>query len=389
MRDATRLIHGQASWEFRSDTVELAITQTGGMIALVSFFADSDRPIRPYYVAPWAEEGLEIDVPVLVPLRGDFFCMPFGANATTDGRYTVHGETATRAWTLVELSEQSGAAHLTLEMQVSSPESRVTKDVWLRPGEPVIYTQHRIEGGSEKVPLGHHATLAPPPAGKYRISTSRFTFGLTAPRPEGAMVNDEYFALPPLAEFNQLEKVPTIWKSPPTLDYGVFPGVSGFCDVLSLNADPVLKYGWTAAVAEEAGYLWFSIKDARVLPTTLMWVEDGGRRGAPWLGRNQCIGLEEVCGFLAEGLPAAAESNLVNQHGIPTAIQLHPDQPTVVNYLQGVLRVRPGFGTVTDIQMTSDRIVIRGSNGEKVSTPAAGEFVLTGKIPTGQESTAR
>ena len=25
-------------------------------------------------------DGLEIDEPVLVPLRGDFFCMPFGAN---------------------------------------------------------------------------------------------------------------------------------------------------------------------------------------------------------------------------------------------------------------------------------------------------------------------
>lgn len=386
---ATQLIHGQASWKLGSDTVKLAVTRTGGMIAPVSFFIGSESPVRPYYVAPWAEEGLEVGVPVLGPLRGDFFCMPFGGNARAADRYTVHGETATRPWSFVELSEESGAAHLTLEMQVSSPKSRVTKDVWLRPGEPVIYTQHRIEGGSEKVPLGHHATLAPPPTGRYRISTSRFTFGLTAPRPEGPMVNDEYFALPPLAEFNQLDKVPTIWKSTPTLDYSIFPGTPGFTDILSLNADLALQYSWTAAVAEEAGYLWFSIKDPGVLPTTVMWVENGGRRGAPWLGRNQCIGLEEVCGFLAEGLPTAAESNLVNQHGIPTAIQLHPDQPTVVNYLQGVLRVKPGFGMVTDIQVKSDRIVIRGSNNAEVSTPAAGEFVLTGKIPTGQESTTR
>ena len=198
------------------------------------------------------------------------------------------------------------------------------------------------------------------------------------------MVNGEYFALPPLAEFNRLAEIPTIWKSTPTLDYSIFPGVSGFCDVLSLNTDSVPEHGWTAAVAEEAGYLWFSIKDPGVLPTTVMWVENGGRHESPWLGRNQCIGLEEVCSFLAEGLPAAVEPNPVNKRGIPTAIQLDPDQPTVVNYLQGVLRVQPGFGTVTDIQVNSDRIVIRGSNDAEISTPAAGEFVLAGKVPTGQ-----
>ncbi|MEE8441547.1 MAG: hypothetical protein V3S41_07490, partial [Spirochaetia bacterium] len=193
--------------------VDLAITRTGGMMAPVSFFTGSNRPVRPYYVAPWAEEELEADPPVLGPLRGDFFCMPFGANAATGGRYTVHGETATEPWSLVELSEESGAAYLKLELKVSAPASRITKNIWLRAGEPIIYVQHRIEGGSESVPLGHHATLAPPPTGRYRISTSRFSFGLTAPRPGGAMVNDDYFALPPLAEFNRLEEVPTIWKS--------------------------------------------------------------------------------------------------------------------------------------------------------------------------------
>ena len=380
MREATRLIHGQASWELQSDTVELAITRTGGMIAPTSFFAGSERPVQPYYVAPWAEEGLSIDVPVLVPLRGDFFCMPFGANADTAGRYTVHGQTATEIWSLVDLSESSGAAHLTLEMKVSAPESRVTKEIWLRAGEPIIYTQHRIEGGSVAVPLGHHATLAPPVAGKYKISTASSRFGLTAPRPEGAMVNDDYYALPALTEFDRLDNVPTIWKSTPELDYTIFPGVAGFGDVLSLYGDPALAFGWTAAVAEEAGYLWFSIKDTKVLPTTLMWVENVGRRSSPWLGRNQCIGLEEVCGFLAEGLPASAESNPVSERGVQTAIQLHPDRPTIVNYLQGVLRVEPGFGRVDDIQMKSDRIVITGSNGSEVSTTAAGEFVLDGKI---------
>ena len=50
-------------------------------MAPVTFFRDSAQPVRPYYVSPWQEEApSKMPAPVLVSLRGDFFCLPFGGN---------------------------------------------------------------------------------------------------------------------------------------------------------------------------------------------------------------------------------------------------------------------------------------------------------------------
>lgn len=169
MAEKTLMFHGQESWAVRGDTVELAVTRAGGMMAPVTFYPDSNKPIRPYYVSPWAEEGRELDPPVLGPLRGDFFCLPFGANAETGGAYSVHGAPAGQAWTLVSAGETAGAAHIELAMDVPEPAVRITKRLRLRSGEPAVYTQHEIAGGNGAFPLGHHATLAPPPQGRLQI----------------------------------------------------------------------------------------------------------------------------------------------------------------------------------------------------------------------------
>lgn len=380
MSTATRRIRGQDSWVITSDTVELAVTMTGGMMAPVTFYPDSNRPLRPYSIAPWAEEDRETDPPVLGPLRGDFFCLPFGANAGTDGRHTVHGATATKPWTLMASEEQDGSAAIELGMDVADPPLRVTKRLRLRSGEPVVYTQHELAGGDGAFPLGHHATLAPPPSGKLRISTSEIRFGMTSPRADGPMVADEYFALPPLTEFERLDAVPTIWPSPASIDCSVFPRMDGFSDILSVFAADGIRVAWTAALADEAGYLWFSLKDPGLLPATLFWIEERGRRGEPWLGRNRCLGLEEICGYYADGLPIAAQPNTLTRRGIPTAVQLRPDAPTVINTIQGCVRVPPGFTRVRDARVEPDHVVFFGGEGQEVAVQVRSEFILSGTL---------
>src|SRR5918994_1432699 len=75
-------IHGQESFLLRTRSVELAMTATGGMLGPVTFFSDDAVPIRPYAIAPWAEESAPPGTPpVLVSLRGDWFCSAFGENA--------------------------------------------------------------------------------------------------------------------------------------------------------------------------------------------------------------------------------------------------------------------------------------------------------------------
>lgn len=97
-----RCIRGQDSWAFASTTVACCITRAGGHMAPVTFFRDTATPVQPYFISPWqGEPGQRPYEPVLGPLRGDFFCLPFGANPPWRGEaHRIHGETAYRRWRL-------------------------------------------------------------------------------------------------------------------------------------------------------------------------------------------------------------------------------------------------------------------------------------------------
>ena len=74
-------IANQPSWVVASDRVKLAVTALGGHMAPVTFRLAGGRKAQPYFISPWQNEGQKITEPVLVPLRGDFFCMPFGGGS--------------------------------------------------------------------------------------------------------------------------------------------------------------------------------------------------------------------------------------------------------------------------------------------------------------------
>lgn len=81
-----RTIHSQPSWILASDDVEVAVTRQGDHMAPVTYDQKSTTPIQPFHISPWQDEGLK-DLPaaVLSPLRGDFFCLPFGGNCHRAG----------------------------------------------------------------------------------------------------------------------------------------------------------------------------------------------------------------------------------------------------------------------------------------------------------------
>ena len=73
----------QSGWCLSNDKVEVFVTKNGGHMAPVLFCKDSSKSIQPYYISPWQNEHIEVPHPPDTPLgalRGDFFCMPFGAN---------------------------------------------------------------------------------------------------------------------------------------------------------------------------------------------------------------------------------------------------------------------------------------------------------------------
>lgn len=373
----TEPIHGKKAWKVSGESVQFCVTETGGMMAPVEFLFGDGRRVAPYYISPWQEEDLSVDAPVLEALRGDFFCLPFGGpSRVADESFEAHGEPAYSQWSFEELTEGAGAVTLRLAMETTARPGRIEKRIAVRRGSQALYIEHRVEGMAGRVTLGHHATLD---AGRtLLIATSPFRFGITAPAPEAHSVDGEYYALPSLTPFSDLASVPTRWKDPATTDCSVFPNRRGFVDIISVSQRPTSRPAWTTAVCPEGGYLWYSLKDVAVLPSTVMWMENHGRHASPWLGRNCCIGLEEVCAFAAEGLAASIGANPVSDQGIPTTVELDPSRPFTVRNIQGCVAVPEDFGRVVDVDFAPGAVMFRESSGREARAAVDWSFVLGG-----------
>ena len=146
-----------------------------------------------------------------------------------------------------------------------------------------------------------------------------------------------------------------------------------------VSAKPGGDFAWSAAVFSEEGYVWFSLKDPRVLASTVLWHSHGGRHYPPWNGRHRrVLALEEVTSHFHDGLAESAAKNPVNARGIPTAIRLSPRRPTVVNVIMGVAAVPKGFDVVKTIERKDGGILLRGSAGHRVPVPLDWKFLYGG-----------
>jgi hypothetical protein len=383
-----REVHGQPSFVLATPQVELAVTQLGGHLFPVAFYRESGQPARPYYISPWQfEPQTAMPVPVLVPLRGDFFCLPFGGNdeAVGDEKHPPHGETAGSLWQLTGVQRVGKVATLTMTLETQVRAGRVTKELSLVNGQNVIYSRHRIEGFTGRAPLGHHATLAmPDKEGAVRIATSQIRFGMTYPGLFGDPKKREYQSLLPGSRWTDLSKVPVLWKDQPDADLTRLPARTGHCDLVQLFNDPSKNPGspaWTTATFTDEGYVWFSFKDPAVLKSTVFWIENHGRHGHPWNGRNNCLGLEDVTAYFADGLAASTTENLLSKEGIETSLDLKPDRPTVVHYIQGVVKVPAEFDVVQTIEFSPGRATFIAASGQRATAAVHHEFVKTGKLP--------
>ena len=373
---------GQSCWVVASDEVELAITKLGGHMAPVTFFRDSDTPVAPYYISPWQGEKHSYPVPVLAPLRGDFFCLPFGGNgdAYQGESHPPHGETAGSAWSLAGTKRDGSVTKLTLELNTTARAGRVVKELGLVDGQNVIYSRHRIEGFEGKTSFGHHATLAMPDTeGAFKISHSPIRFGLTNPTQFSNPANGEYQQLAIGARFSDLSAVPSIFKGAPDVDCSRLPQRKGYADLLMIfPANTGGKPAWLTAVRADEGWMWFSLKDPMVQTATVFWLENHGRHRLPWFGRNNCVGLEDVTAFFADGLKPSAEANLLSREGIKTAHDIRGG--LTVNYIQGVARLPEGYTETARVEFTRGVATFVSSKGHRVAVPVRHEFLQTGEL---------
>jgi hypothetical protein len=372
-----RKIAGRQSWVLTSDCVEAAVTESGGHLGPVTF-SIGGKKIQPFHIAPWAEEKSSQNLPpILRSLRGDFFCMPFGGNAAPwrGEQHPLHGETANVDWKFAGLKTVAGVTDLKLSCQTTVRSTQVEKLIRLKEGESAVYSRHTVAGGSGPMNFGHHAMLKfPSKSGSGKISTSPIAFGQVYPGQFEDPVQGGYSSLLAGAEFDSLDRVPLAVGG--YADLTRYPVREGFEDLVIVSSRLNTDLAWTAVTFQNEGYVWFALKDPRVLASTVLWCSNGGRHYPPWNGRHRYVfGLEEVTSYFHEGLAESARKNSLSARGIPTVAQLNPKQPLVVNLIMAVATIPKRFGPVTQILPESECAIVHGAGKKRIRVALDSRFL--------------
>ncbi len=133
-------------------------------------------------------------------------------------------------------------------------------------------------------------------------------------------------------------------------------------------SDDSLPFAWTTVTFPKERFVWFALKDPRVLRETVFWITNRGRHYPPWNSRHiGVLGMEEVTSYFHMGLAASAAKNHLSEKGIPTCIQLNPKKPLVVNYIAGVAPIPAGFDRVQSVEAQDGNksIALISASGKK------------------------
>ena len=378
MKAEKKKVAGQLSWRLTSDQVDAWVTVTGGQLAPVTFDRKG-RKIQPYSVSPWAEERLDpANPPLINALRGDFFCMPFGANETPyrGEEHPIHGETANSRWKFENAARNKEYSCLHLSLQTKTRPGRVDKRLFLRPGQNVVYSQHVISDMTGTMDMGHHATLEfPDHPGSGRISTSKLVHRQVYVEPTEDPVQGGYSILKAGATFRDLESVPMITGE--RADLSRYPARRGFEDIAILVNDPKLPLAWTAVTFAKERYVWLALKDPQVLASTLMWMSNGGRHYAPWSSRHvNIMGLEDITAYFHYGLAESARANGLSKKGYRTSHRLSKGKPFTVNYIMAAFPVPAGFDRVAAVEPNSGAgLTLTADSGKTAALPVDLDFL--------------
>jgi hypothetical protein len=358
-------------WSLESDLVRLEVGTEGGF--LEPHFKTSAGMVLPLHVAPWRNEILSVDTPpMLRGLRGDFFCAPFGSSDLIPEETRPHGTTANGIWRLVSQQHLGDDQTLELELEHSVMGARVRKRISLKTGHPVVYQEHIFHGGSGAIPLGHHAMLRTSEPLLLGFSDSIWAgTPPEAPEPDLALGRSslKYPQVISSLGYVQLEQGGTV-------DLRQYPTLERSEDLLMLVANPNMAFAWSAATNQQAGWVWFALKNPRVLHSTVLWLSNGGRNYAPFSGRHTgVIGIEEVTAYFHLGHHASVEPNPLSDRGIVTSLELQPDRDLSVRYVFGLAEIPRDFEHVIDIRATSDGIVLEDAEGRTAHAVVNLDFI--------------
>jgi hypothetical protein len=365
----TETIHGAPSWHIGTADVDAWVTVAGAQLAPVEF-RHGDRVARPYSLAPWLPDERANDPALLDALRGDFLCLPFGPQP--DG--PPHGEAANRSWDLRSIDDTS----LTVAIDADDIGAHIERTVSLRPGQAAVYQHTRISGLDGAFSYGMHPILdfSSLPIGCARIGTSPMRWCSVSPGLFSDPARGEHQILSGGAVFDRLSAVPLADGG--TLDLTRYPTPPGHEDLVMLVKDPAAgPVAWIAVTMDDV--VWVTFTSVTDFPATVLWISNGGRSQPPWSSRHLArMGIEDVCSYFAEGLLPSRADHLQSL-GIPTTRTFTSQAPVDLLVVHAVAFTPPGFGVVTDIEMsTLGTAVLCDDAGHRVAIAVDWQDVIDG-----------
>lgn len=359
----------------QSNSVKFQIDPYGVKLVKPQFKLSSGW-VSPYAQAPWCRFSEKGKSTLIDRLSGDFFCMPYGWNATPfkKHQYPLHGEVAQEKWKSLKNNPQNTDSVTEWEFQEKKKKSHIQKRLELQKNHLAIYQTIQISKVQGPMTWGTHPMIQIPENQTALISLSPFSFGSTFPGEFLDPASGGYSSLKGSAIFKALEKVPL--KTGLNTDLSQYPNRSGFDDMVIIANKPNNSFTWSCIVFPDSNFLWYSLKRTTDFPLTILWFSNGGIHSSPWNGQfKRVLAIEEVIG-MPQGIVESVAPNIFQKQGIKTYENLSPNSSRILRHIQGVCEIPARFTKVKSVVMKNNQICFTDQKGKKASTPINDQFFV-------------
>lgn len=323
----------------------------GGMAGPFTFELGG-RAVRPFAIAPWADDPAEQLAglpPLLRRLRGEWPCVPFGSvNPPQDlppewaaGRAAApgwhrhdHGFSSHHEWVVETRSR--GAVTLSIRFPDDHPIELLERRLVCHPSEPRLDISLTVTARNDvTLPIGLHPVFRLPEttgaaALELPADTRLWSFPVDVEPGKSAVAADQRgVAASALRAANggalDITRLPLAGHSEDLL---LATGTDGCVRLRNMAEMYAVTLRWNAAD----------------LPLCGLWLSNRGRAFYPWNGRFNAIGIEPVAAPFDLG-PALAANNPLSRAGLATGVRLQTGQPWTTHYSISVATIDGGQST--------------------------------------------
>lgn len=366
---------GRESYSLEANLTHAKITATGAHV--IADFTLEGKTVNPYFVAPWWNE----DCTALMgtcdyPLRGIFFCFPFGISEEQPNlKRPCHGFVPARDWTPVFAETTADGSKLTLSLDVPEEHANVRQTVSVRNGETALYLETTVTGATGNYPVGYHPTLQIPTAlGNAILDQSAYVRCLTAPAHIDQPENGGYCSLVTDYEITDETHVPTVYGK--YVDLTRQPFIKGFDDIYMYIFDQSHAFDYATLSVPTEGYLYYQLKNPTQLANSMIWTSYCGRHYPKWNSRvNGCLEIGAGTNYFFYGQSDTLEKNPLSPQGYPM-YHTFDGSPRTYKLISGVVKIPADYQGVAAIERKdANTIVIKGKDGSVIETACCVDFL--------------